>query len=92
MNSQSAKFSINWMANKLEVSRSGYNAWLHRQNNPRPHAREEETIANAIEPIFTEHKERFGSYRIHQELRGQGFGISRKRVARIMKKKGLNAK
>ena len=92
MNLQSANFSINWMANKLEVSRSGYYAWLHRQDNPGPRAQEEETIAKAIDPIFIEHKERYGSFRIHQELRGQGFKVSRKRVARIMKKKGMKAK
>ena len=80
------------MANKLEVSRSGFYAWLHRQDNPGPRAQEEETIAKAIEPIFTEHNELYGSFRIHQELRGQGFGVSRKRVARIMKKKGIKAK
>ncbi len=80
------------MANKLEVSRSGYYAWLHRQDNPGPRAQEEETIAKAIEPIFSEHKQLYGSFRIHQEYRGKGFGVSRKRVARIMKKKGMKAK
>ena len=92
MNLQSSKFSINWMANKLDVSRSGFYAWLRRQDNPGPRAQEEEKIAKAIDPIFAEHNERYGSFRIHQELRTQGFGVSRKRVARIMKKKGLQAK
>ena len=92
MNSQCPRFSINWMANKLNLTRSGYYAWLYRQGNPGPRAREEEALAEAIEPIFKDHKERYGSFRIHQELRGQGFGVSRKRVARIMKKKGLYAK
>jgi transposase InsO family protein len=92
MNLQSANFSVNWMAKKLHVTRSGYYAWLHRQENPGPRAKEEETIAKAIDPIFAEHKERYGSLRIHQELRGQGFRVSRKRVARIMKKNGLHAK
>ncbi len=92
INSHSANFSINWMANKLEVSRSGYYAWLHRQDNPGPRAQEEETIGKAIEPIFSEHKQLYGSFRTHQEYRGQGFGVSRKRVGRIMKKKGMMAK
>jgi len=92
MNLQRTNFSINWMANKLNVTRSGYYDWLHRQNNPGPRAQEEEQLGNAIAPIFKDHKERYGSFRIHQELRGQGFGVSRKRVARIMKKKGLYAK
>jgi len=92
MNLQPANFSTHWMANKLKVSRSGYYTWLHRLYNPGPRAQKEETIAKAIDPIFTEHKERYGSFRIHQELHGQGFGVSRKRVARIMKKKGLKTK
>lgn len=49
-------------------------------------------MAKAIEPIFTEHKERYGSFWIHKELRGQGFGVSRRRVTQIMKKKGMKAK
>jgi len=92
MNLQHTNFSINWMALKLNVTRSGYYAWLHRQGNPGPRAQEEERLIKAIEPIFIEHKERYGSFRIHQELRGQGFSVSRKRVARIMRKKGLQAK
>ena len=92
MNLQRTNFSILWMANKLNVTRSGYYAWVHRQDNPGPRAQEEEELEEAIEPIFKDHNERYGSFRIHQELRGQGFGVSRKRVARIMKKKGLFAK
>ena len=92
MNLQRTNFSINWMANKLNITRSGYYAWLHRQNNPGQRAQEEEQLGNVIAPIFKDYKERYGSFRIHQELRGQGFGVSRKRVARIMKKKGLYAK
>ena len=92
MNLQKARFPIHWMARKLNVTRSGYYAWLHRKNNPSQRAQEEERIGNAIDPLFVEHRERYGSFRIHQELRGQGFGVSRKRVARIMKKKGLHAR
>jgi hypothetical protein len=92
MNLQSANFSVNWMSKKLHVTRSGYYAWLHRQENSSTRAKEEEPIDKAIDPIFAEHKERYGSLRIHQELRGSGFRISRKRVVRIMKKNGLHAK
>ena len=46
------------MAIKLEVSRSGYYAWLHRLDNPGPRAQEEETIAKSIYPTLTEHQER----------------------------------
>jgi hypothetical protein len=56
MNSQSANFSFHWIANKLDFSRSGYYAWLHRQDNPGPRTQEEETIATAIVPILSEHR------------------------------------
>jgi hypothetical protein len=42
MNLQHTNFSINWMALKLNITRSGYYAWLHRQGNPGPRAQEEE--------------------------------------------------
>jgi hypothetical protein len=48
MNLQSANFSVNWMAKKLHVTRSGFYAWLHRQENPGPRAKEEETIAKLL--------------------------------------------
>jgi hypothetical protein len=86
MNQQRTNLSINWMTNKLNVTRSVYYAWLHRQDNPGPRARQEDELGKAIEPIFNDHNERYGSLRIHQERRDQGFGVSRKRVARIMKK------
>jgi putative transposase len=92
MSLQRTNFTITWIAKKQSVTHSGYHAWLHCQDNPGPRAREEEELGEAIEPIFKVHKERYSSFRIHQELRGQGFGVSRKRVARIKKKKGLYAK
>jgi hypothetical protein len=58
------------MANKLEVLRSGYYVCLHRLDNPTLRAQEEEQLPRPLSPIFTEHKERYGSFLIHQELWG----------------------
>ena len=60
MKLQRTNFSINWMANKLNVTHSGYYAWLHRQDNPGPRAQEEEELGKAIDPIFKDHTERYG--------------------------------
>lgn len=92
MNLQRTNFSIHWITNKLNVTRSGYYAWLHRNDNPGPRAQEEVELVEMIEPIFKDHNEPYGSFRIHPELQGEGFGVSRKRGARIMKKKRLYAK
>ncbi|MEB3317327.1 MAG: hypothetical protein VKO39_04225 [Cyanobacteriota bacterium] len=50
--------------------KQGFYTWLHRQDNPAPRAREEQELGEAIEPIFKDYKERYGLFRIHQELRG----------------------
>lgn len=44
-----------------------------------------------IEEIYSEHRKRYGSPRIHHALRQEGFSCNRKRVARLMHKKGLLA-
>ena len=41
--------------------------------------------------VFKTHRSRYGSPRIHQELRGNGRHISRKRVERLMKRQGIQA-
>ncbi|MFN9631397.1 MAG: transposase [Cyanobacteriota bacterium] len=59
---------------------------MQRPGNPGPRALGEEKISNTIDPIFIKHKERYGSFQIDLELRGQGFVESRNRVGRIMDK------
>jgi len=36
------------------------------------------------ERVHAQHRERYGAPRIHAELRAEGYGASRKRVARLM--------
>ncbi len=67
------------------MSRAAAITRLNRQDKPGPRAQEEKELLEAIEPIVKDSNERYGSFKIHQELRGQGFGISRKRVARIIR-------
>lgn len=75
------------MCRVLDVSASGYYAWLMRA----PSAR---TIANEglLEEIRSIHARSFGTYgvpRMQAELRAQGVSVSRKRIARLMQKDGL---
>jgi putative transposase len=86
------RFPIAWLVKRLNVARSGYYAWLQRQANPGPRATEDDEIAGAIERVFRAHRCRYGSPRIHQELREAGRHIGRKRVERLMRREGLMAK
>ena len=74
------------MCRTLEVSRSGFYDWARRA----PCAREvdDATLAVEIEAIWEASDRTYGSPRVHRWLRRQGFQVSRKRVARIMRTNG----
>ncbi len=77
------------MCRVLEVSRSGFYAAQTRQ--PSHRAQEDEQLEGAIQAIFQQSRQRYGSPRIHAELRAQGRRCSRKRVARLMRAADLRA-
>jgi transposase InsO family protein len=69
---------------------SGYYAWRNRSESSR--ARKDKEIAQEVAEIFEKHHKRYGSPRVHIELKKTDARVSRKRVARIMKEKGLVAR
>jgi putative transposase len=71
----------------LEVSRSAFYDW----HQHRPSARQvaDEQLAERIQAIFDESRGTYGWPRVHKALRREGVCASRKRVARIMRQKGL---
>lgn len=71
----------------LEVSRSAFYEW----HQHRPSARQvaDEQLGERIQAIFDDSRGTYGWPRVHKELRRQGVHVSRKRVARIMRQKGL---
>jgi putative transposase len=74
----------------LNVSRQGFYAWLHRKPS---HRREQDKALNrTIQKAFDASKGRYGSPRVHLELRAEGTRTSRKRVARLMRQHGLVAR
>lgn len=54
--------------------------------------RENIQLSERIRTIYTEKKQRYGSPRITEELRGNGFSCSKNRVARLMKIQGITAR
>lgn len=74
----------------LEVARSGYYAWRQREQSQQETMNEE--LSKMIENIFAEHKGRYGSPRVTEALHRQGKNCNHKRVERIMREKGLQAR
>ena len=77
------------MCRVLAVSVGGFSKWLKRP----PEASEQEygKIAERIAAIYQQHQGRYGSPRIHQQLRDEGIRVGRKRVIRLMKQAQLAA-
>ena len=68
----------------LSVSRSGYYQWVGREQSVRAEANAE--LSKEIRRIYDEHKGRYGSPRITQQLRQEGVVCGENRVARLMRK------
>lgn len=76
------------MARVLGVSRSGYYAWKTRPLSSR--ARTDELLKKEISSVHADHQGTYGAPRIHGELQRQGWRVSRKRVARLMRELGIH--
>jgi len=84
------EFTLVLMCRVLTVSRTGYYAW--RSRAPSAHAAADTRLRVAIRAIHAESHQRYGSPRIHRELRVRQWSCSRKRVARLMRLDGLRGK
>ena len=84
------EFKITVMCGVLEVSRSGYYAWLKRPLSPQKMANQ--SLTQQIKQIHQHSRQTYGSPRIQAELRAQGFKCGRNRVARLMRQAQVWAK
>ena len=71
----------------LEVTPSGYYAWARR--GPSAHQRDNDRLKVRIRAIHTASRGTYGSPRIYEQLRQDGFPVDRARVARLLQDMGL---
>lgn len=83
MRAHQAVYSIATMCRALEVSSSGYYAWLQR--TPSAHAQRDEELSKRIGEIHDESRRTYGVPRVFAELKESGERVARKRVARLMR-------
>lgn len=84
------EFSIEKMAQMLNVSRSGYYEFLLNGESVRE--AKNKKLKEKIKNIHEKSRKVYGSPRVHHELKKQGEKVSRKRVARLMREEGIQAK
>ena len=88
IDAKKSQHPVSLLCGVLGVSRAGYYAWKDRPASARQR-RDCEVLA-AIAAIHGESKASYGWPRIHAELRHRGVHVSRKRVARLMRRAGLS--
>lgn len=71
----------------LGVSRSGYYAW--RDRGPSAHAVRDVELAGMVVEVHQRSRRTYGAPRVHAELGRLGHATGRKRVARLMRERGL---
>jgi putative transposase len=87
---EKALYPVRMLCALLEVSRSGYYAWVDRPAAPK-------TISDAqlvleIKAAMARGHGAYGSPRVHRELRARGIRVSKKRIERLMRENGLVAR
>lgn len=83
-------FPVTALCRALGVSRSGFYDYLDEPETERD--RRDATLSEKARAVFSEHKGRYGSPRVCQELRARGDVVSEKKVAEVMRENGLVAR
>jgi putative transposase len=81
---------VRLMCHTLEVSAAGYYAW--RERPPSFQEQRRDSLLGSIQGIHSKVKHRYGSRRIHAELRASDQGCSVNTVAKLMRDNGIRAK
>jgi len=86
----SSEYSVSRLCQVLEVSTSGYYDWRDRPESSR--AADNRRLATKITLFHKASREIYGSPRIHGDLMDAGDAVSINRVARLMKRHGIQSK
>lgn len=92
MNEHQGTFRVLTMSRVLQVSRSGFYAWLQRQKNSSSRQQHRAQLDEAVKQAFEARKGRSGSPRLAHDLAGAGHSHDRKTIASSMRRQGLRAK
>jgi putative transposase len=87
MSEHQADHTITTMCRLLEVSTSGYYAWLERE--PSARATSDAALLERIRAIHEKSRGTYGMPRVHAELKAEGTSVGCRRVGRLMRRAGL---
>jgi len=85
-------YPVTVLCKVMEVSRSGFYDYLHRSNKRSGDSPYEAALKSRIRIIFKQHRGKYGSRRITNQLKDEDHQIGRYKVRRLMRELGLKAK
>lgn len=80
---------ISWLCDVLEVSRSGFHAWLNRPTSIREI--DDAKLVTAIETSFKASDRTYGARRVWRDVLEEGFACGLHRIERLMRASSLRA-
>jgi putative transposase len=87
---EKALYPIRLLCEVLEVTRSGYYAWVDRPVSPKKIA--DARLLLEIKAALVRGRGAYGSPRVHRELRSHGIRVGKKRIERLMRDNGLEGR
>ena len=90
IDAEKAAYPVSAWCRCLQVSRSGFYAFRTRPESS--HTATDRRLRVLVRASFDASRQRYGSPRVHADLGDQDVRVSRKRVVRVMREEGLQAR
>lgn len=79
-----------WLCEALDVSRSGFHAWLTR--SPSPRTRDDEVVGAKVHASFRASDRSYGARRVWRDVLADGVSCGLHRIERLMRSQALRAR
>ena len=90
MQEHRSRFEVKKMAKALQLSQSGYYAWVKRADSPRK--RDDQMLLEQIKAVYYQSRSIYGSPRVTAQLQRVGVSCGKNRVARLMRQHQLQSR
>ena len=81
---------VSWLCEALDVSRSGFHAWLNRR--PSGRSRLDEELASKIRTSFVNSARTYGAWRVWRDVLTEGVSCGLHKIERLMRANALRAR
>ena len=81
---------VAWLCEALDVSRSGFHAWLNR--SPSARSRSDEAVGQQVKASFIASDRTYGARRVWRDVLAEGVACGLHRIERLMRVQALRAR